>query len=251
VPFRRLARRVPLERLRQETGHDAMSAYALLMGVAGLLPSRTVSSPGATQRFLRTLWDRWWRMQSRWQNRVFARGEWTLGGLRPQNHPARRLAAAVALFAPGTNLAEQLTRPCDNDPCAWFQGALDALRPAGVLPYWDRRLSLRGKAGAKRVALIGAARAAALLANVAIPFLAATGRDVAPLLRRLPAEQSNALVRRTAFALFGPDHNPALYRTALRQQGLLQIFHDFCLNRRADGRTCPLVTALRETNGLR
>jgi hypothetical protein len=47
-----------------------------------------------------------------------------------------------------------------------------------------------------------------------------------------------------AFALFGHDHHPALYRSALRRQGLIQLFTDFCLNARAGCADCPLPAAL-------
>ncbi len=86
-----------------------------------------------------------------------------------------------------------------------------------------------------------------------IPFLAATGHAgilAREVLRRLPPEEDNHIIRRTAHALLGPDHNPALYHTGLRQQGLIQIFHDFCLNDRSGCQRCPLPTLLgprRET----
>ena len=90
---------------------------------------------------------------------------------------------------------------------------------------------------------MGSARIAAMLANVVIPFLAAQGTDVRPLLGHLPPEEDNSLVRQTAHALFGRDHNPSLYAGGLRRQGLLQIFHDFCLTR-VGCRTCRLAEAL-------
>jgi hypothetical protein len=49
-----------------------------------------------------------------------------------------------------------------------------------------------------------------------------------------------------AYTLFGPDHNPAEYRTGLRQQGLIQMFHDFCLVNRCDCGRCALPGALRD-----
>ena len=36
-------------------------------------------------------------------------------------------------------------------------------------------------------------------------------------------------IREAAHQLLGPDHNPAMYRSGLRQQGLLQIYFDFCV----------------------
>ena len=246
VPFRRLARALPLDTLREESGHDVTSAYALLVGVSGLMPRRGARADNPAQRFIRALWDRWWRMQSRWDADAMDPGDWRLAGLRPQNHPLRRLAAAAALFAPPRQLARDIGAVPTDNADAWRKTVVEQLRAANVFPYWERRLSLRGAPTPGTTALVGAGRAAAVLANVVVPFLAATGRDVTLLLQRLPPEQDNALVRQTAYALFGPDHNPALYRGGLRRQGLLQIFFDFCVNARADGAPCPLVKALRE-----
>jgi hypothetical protein len=64
------------------------------------------------------------------------------------------------------------------------------------------------------------------------------------LLHHLPPEDDNRFIRHTAHSLFGHDHNPALYRTGLRQQGLLQLFHDFCLNSRECCGACTLPRAL-------
>jgi hypothetical protein len=63
-------------------------------------------------------------------------------------------------------------------------------------------------------------------------------------LRRLPPEENNQIVRQTAHNLLGPDHNPDLYRSGLRQQGLIQIFHDFCLTDRSRCGNCALLKSL-------
>jgi hypothetical protein len=99
------------------------------------------------------------------------------------------------------------------------------------------------------VSLIGQERRAAILSNVVVPFLAANGVSVEPLLDSLPPEADNAVVRRTAHALFGHDHNPAFLRNGLRQQGLLQVFHDFCLNTKRGCADCLLVGSLQRTSG--
>jgi len=63
-------------------------------------------------------------------------------------------------------------------------------------------------------------------------------------LRRLPPEEDNQIIRQTAHNLLGPDHNPALYRSGLRQQGLIQIFNDFCLTDRSRCKDCALLKSL-------
>jgi hypothetical protein len=119
-------------------------------------------------------------------------------------------------------------------------------QPPQSLAYWNRHLSFSGKEHVSDVALVGVDRIAAIQSNVIIPFAAANGTPVEHLLKQLCPEQDNTLVRAAAFALFGRDHNSVLYRNGLRQQGLIQIFHDFCLNNRSACRDCALPAALRD-----
>jgi len=245
APFRLVARRVPLSELRAAAEGEVARAYALLLGVSGLLPA--VTSPrwdGETRGFVRGLWDFWWKQQHEWQHALLPTDTWRQSGLRPQNRPARRLAAAAALFGGGDELIPQLSALETSSAKEWVRQAGEILQQKTTLDYWRHRLSFGGKVQSSETRLIGPGRLSAIVSNVIIPCLAATGVRVTPLLDQLPPEQDNALTRQTAFALFGRDHNPALYRSGLRQQGLLQIFHDFCLNNRTACRDCALPPAL-------
>jgi hypothetical protein len=251
APFRRLAEICPLATLREESGRNVTSAYALLLGIAGLLPAQTESRwDDETRVFVRQLWNRWWKLQSRWSQACLSPANWRLGGLRPPNHPRRRLMAAAFLFTQQLPPAEYLRTLAPESPPAWLEQVLAWLQPnAGT--YWRNRLALGGRRQAAEVSLTGETRAAASLTNVILPFLAAgAGSDQAfafpgqELLSQLPPEEDNSLVRQTAAYLLGPDHNPRLYRTGLRQQGLIQIFHDFCLNDRSHCAGCLLLNNL-------
>ena len=254
TPFRRVAECLPLERLRQESAGNVIHAYALLTGVAGLLPTRT--NPlwdDETRQFVRTLWDFWWKHQAGWHGKVLPREGWVLSNIRPVNHPLRRLMAAANLFAASEPpLEQQLASYSESDP---FPCILEAvLRQSGQKNYWTHRSGLASPRNPTPSALIGPARAATLLTNVIVPWLAATTGLIPGRvrLRTLPPEDENRFARHTAHALFGHDHNPALFRHGLRQQGLLQIFHDFCLNSRNGCRECRLPEALKEgIKGLR
>lgn len=248
LPFRRLATLVPHEVLREESGLDHDEAYALLAGVAGLLPAKIPERwDDETRAWVRRLWSLWWKRQSRWGSLVMQQTEWRLSSLRPANHPLRRLMAAVRLFCGTVPMLRTLDGSVVDSDERW-QGLLRILEVNPNPPsYWNQRLALGGRPQ-PCAALVGERRAAAILSNVMLPFLAATDRldlDRANILRRIPLEEDNRLIRETALHLLGPDHNPAVYRTGLRQQGLLQIFHDFCLNNRAGCKTCPLFQALQ------
>ena len=176
------------------------------------------------------------------------RNNWKLSGLRPQNHPQRRLMLAAILFINGPELVRRLSALNTDAPDDALASLL-GLFPPETDTYWQRRLTFSGKPQLSPVALMGEGRVAAIVANGLVPFLAALGKQdvMSPaFLRRLPPEEDNQIIRQTAHNLLGPDHNPSLYRSGLRQQGLIQIFHDFCLTDRSRCGTCALLKALTE-----
>ena len=247
APFRYLAEQLPLETLRKASGRNTLKAYALLMGVAGLLPTQTPSRWDAeTRAFVRQLWDHWWKHQAAWSTRALCRKTWKLSGLRPQNPPQRRLMLAAILFTREDDLTRSLTALNTTSPNEFFRQIATFFQPIANT-YWQHRLTFGGKRQSVMIALMGTHRVAAIISNVFVPFLAALGnpRVMRPaFLRRLPPEENNQIIRQTAHNLLGPDHNPALYRSGLRQQGLIQIFHDFCLTDRSRCENCALLKNL-------
>ena len=240
APFRRLAELVPLESLREEARDDLHVAYALLMGIAGLLPKQPKANWDAeTKSFVRTLWDLWWKKRERWENRIMSAGSWRLAGLRPANRPERRIMAAADLFV--DHKIPQRSEGFIARARRWLESA------KGI--YWDRRLSFSGGRQKQSSALLGETRIDAILNNVLIPFLATRGIRPARWLDRLPMEAGNVIVRQTAAALFGSDFPPSLCRDGLRQQGLIQIFYDFCLNDRSRCAACELPGMLKRHAG--
>jgi len=246
--FRQVAERVPLAALRREAGSDVETAYALLSGVAGLLPAGLHTGwDAATRSFVRRIWDRWWKLQHRWGTKKLPEKAWRLSGLRPANHPLRRLMAAAYLFA-GCDLIRAIQPPGGEQEPAAFLHALYERLTGPTHTYWDNRLSLSSGPKREKVGLIGPQRARAIMINVIVPFWAATVQDMRlppKWLNRLPSDAANSIVRQTAYWLFGPDHSPALYRNGLRRQGLMQIFHDFCLNDRSRCAQCAFPRLLK------
>ena len=128
-------------------------------------------------------------------------------GLRPNNSPERRLAAAADVFTSTGTMTLADAADFSRRGCR------------GMVA------EMRGREG-----FVGPGRAAAVLANVVVPFAVAEGRlAVAP--DWLPAEDISEPVRLMAFRLFGRDHNPAaLYAgNGLLVQGLLHLFRELCL----------------------
>ncbi len=240
--FRRLAQHVPLH--TWDASSPRIHPYARLLGAAGLLPDLARVQHEESQQFVRTLWDHWWHDPVQ-----LPAGETITiiqHATRPTNTPVRRLAAAAALFHGPTPLATTLLAIPRTPGARWFADIAACLENRLAWDFWNGHLSLSRPRTSRPVALIGKTRLAALITNVILPLT--EGELPAELLNHLPPEDISAPMRETAHALFGRDHNPALYATnGLYQQGLLQIHHDFCLNARAGCAHCALSAKLSET----
>jgi len=214
APFRHLATLLPLERLRALVKIPS-EAYAILLGLSGLMPTNPSSNwPSETRNFLRNIWDIWWKQSSEIKELSLEKSDWVLAGIRPANHPVRRLMAAAHYAF----LAERLTR---NHK--WLKDFPDN--------FWNTHISWGTRC--EPTLLVGQARANAIITNILIPYQAAIGKGEIDL-GKLPVEPSNSIIRQTAYALFGPDHTPKVYLSALARQGLIQVFHDYLLTHRID-----------------
>jgi hypothetical protein len=230
LPFTLLAQRLPLALIRV-TPDDA---EALLFGVAGFLEAPDLSGYAPeTRGYVRSLWDRWWARRDEFQRLILPAGTWRLGGARPMNHPQRRLAALAAMARDWRRVIASLG---NNDPLAATRSFLAQLQH----PYWSHHYTLTSARSDAEMALVGKSRIAEILANVILPFLSARGRDVWPQYEKLPAQLSNRRLETGATRLFGDDlRRRAFVKTVAHQQGLLQIYEDFCLQDNSDCAHCP------------
>ena len=148
--------------------------------------------------------------------------EWNRIGLRPWNQPERRLSDAAAVFT--------------STPMMDFAEASDFSAAA----CRKMVVAMRGER-VEGSSCVGRGRAAAILANVVVPYAIAEDR-MAELPAWLPPEDISQPVRLTAFRLFGRDHNPAAFYAAngLLIQGLLQIHRDLCLQLHPDCDDCAI-----------
>ncbi len=228
APFRLLAQRAPLEALAQYGG-NWKTIYSVLLGISGLLPKQPGAKwPEASRKELRSLWDCWWREEHKWEEvEPLTRSDWNFSGLRPLNHPVRRLCALAQAAA----LRHSVLR---SDFDLFFQ-CLESKEGSGSSCFqtlencfWTEHIGWTGTE--KKAQLIGKGRLQAMELNVFAPFRLAKGDITA--LENLPVEPMNSVIRETAYTLFGPDHSPKLYRTALARQGLIQIFNDCILTGR-------------------
>ncbi len=236
LPFTLLAQRLPLKMLRASPNE----IEATLFGVAGFLaaPDLAQFEPG-TRSYLRDLWDKWWPRRSELERLVLPPRNWRLSGTRPLNHPQRRLAALAAMVADWPRFLRSLGK---QDLKATRDFLLSCAHP-----YWNFHYTLTSAPAAAEMALIGETRATEILANVVLPLRQAEGREVWPDYQKLPARLTNRRLETGAARLFGDDSRRASFlKTVAQQQGLLQIYEDFCLQDNSDCAQCPFPEQMQK-----
>jgi len=122
-------------------------------------------------------------------------------------------------------------------------------------PFWKFHYTLTSEAASTKMALIGESRVADILANVLFPFWFSQDADpstplrtsVWPAYAKLPARLSNRRLETAATRLFGNDpRRKQFLKTVAHQQGLLQIYEDFCMQDNSDCAQCPFPEQMRK-----
>lgn len=234
--------RWPLQRLAEivtgEPFGDPRAWEARLFGLSGLLPVDPPSTVEAVRLF-RELWDTWWRERGRWSDDILPRTVWRFAGIRPANHPQRRLALA-ARWRSDEHLPQRLRD--------WLARCASEDRPPGVLlrraleqdlpsdSFWNRHWTLRSEPQSLHLPWFGESRTTDIAMNSVLPWLRAQAEaaDDAGAVRRIdalyfqwPTGQDNGRLRRIRQRLFSLTR-PRLPQGAAIQQGLLQIAEAFC-----------------------
>jgi hypothetical protein len=230
-----------------------VQAQARLLGVSGLLPHDLTRRQRSVDSYLRTVWDHWWRERDAFSDCALPKTLWRLHGIRPANHPQRRLALA-AHWAANPSLFKGIeqwfaTTVDDSDLPATL---LTALQP-GVDEFWARHWTLRSATMRSPQPLLGATRATDLAINVVLPWFwvraweGGNGQLQAEAERRYfvwPAAEDNAVLRLARDRLLGGRKHVRL-NTAAAQQGLLQIVRDFCEHSNALCSDCKFPDLVR------
>src|SRR5213080_3540581 len=244
LPFTLIAQRLPLNLLHENSDESE----AMLFGVAGFLEAPDLGVfKGSTRKYVRTLWDRWWPHRDTMQRMILPAKVWRLSSTRPLNHPQRRLAALAMILREWPGFRRMLGRKSAVRASNFFRGLHH--------PFWKFHYTLTAAASPKAMALIGESRVAEILANVLFPFWIAEDADPSAPLRtslwpayaKLSAQLSNRRLETAATRLFGDDPRRAQFlKTVVHQQGLLQIYEDFCMQDNSDCAQCPFPEQMRK-----
>jgi Protein of unknown function (DUF2851) len=250
----------PMQRLgelrpRWQTGcTEPGPLQARLLGLSGLLPAELTRTRPSTDRYVRGVWDQWWRERDEFSDVILPRSVWRLHGLRPANHPQRRLALA-ATWCLADSIPAKLQAWCAKDLTKrqMCSSLLEALQVASD-EFWSWHWTLQSARLGKAQPLLGPTRLADLAVNVVIPWLwirALEGKN-REISRRLeqryfewPAAEDNSLLRLARDRLLG-ENDRHILANAAAQQGLIQMVRDFCEHSNSICAGCRLPELVRD-----
>ena len=238
LPFALLAQRLPLT-LLQKNREDA---DAMLFGVAGFIDFTDLSRfQPETRAYLRSLWERWWTRRIEFQRVVLSKADWRFNGLRPANDPHRRVAALLEITRHWPQL-RTLANRCKVGPIRKFFSSLGSgcLGSGFGSDFWRFHYSFYSARLERGLALVGESRVSEMLANVFFPFAILSEPALWDSYKELPATLSNRRAETAAIRLFDRDRTAPLFlKKIVYQQGLLQIYEDFCSYDASDCLRCP------------
>jgi hypothetical protein len=245
-------------RLRWVSGVEtAFVLQARLLGISGLLPAELTRSQAGGDGYLRRVWDCWWRERDAFSDCLLPRAVWKFHGLRPANHPQRRLALAAHWLADKNLISKIESWAVREFPDKILPDSLRNIFEVKHDEFWSWHWTFRSAPLKKSQPLLGDARVTDLAVNVILPWLwtrAAEGKN--GRLQRIiehrhivwPPAEDNSILKLARQRLLGVGRSRAL-RSASAQQGLIQITRDFCEHSDATCANCRFPELVRGWNG--
>jgi hypothetical protein len=232
---------------------SAFEIQARLLGVSGLLPGELTRSQKSTDTYLRRAWDCWWRDRDGLENCILPRTVWQFHGLRPANHPQRRLALAAHWLAAGNLVSKIEAWGAAAIPEKKLHASLQEIFQVEGDAFWSWHWTFKSARLAQPQPLLGAARVTDLAVNGVLPWLwirAKEGgnekfrREVERRFFAWPAAEDNSVLKLARQRLLGTA-TPRVLQSAAAQQGLLQIVRDFCAHTNAVCADCRFPGLMR------
>jgi Protein of unknown function (DUF2851) len=248
-----------LAETKSEWSRGANSAFEFqtrLLGVSGLLPNELTRAQKSSDTYLRRVWDFWWRERDGFSDCILPRAVWKFHGLRPANHPQRRLALASHWLADKNFISK-----IENWSAAEISGKklLESLLEIFQVErdeFWSWHWTFKSARLKKMQPLLGDARVTDLTINVILPWLwirAQEGgnekiqREMERIYFAWPAAEDNSILKLARQRLLGTA-NARILKTAAAQQGLMQIVRDFCEHSNAVCENCRFPELVRGWN---
>ncbi|MEM9445845.1 MAG: DUF2851 family protein [Verrucomicrobiota bacterium] len=219
---------------------SAVKREALLFGLAGFLPTKSIKlGDSSGNHWLRELWEEWWKMRVGLESETLAKSRWNLRGIRPANRPERRLAV-LALLSDKKQWRsfEKRCKAASSKEIESFLGDLDH-------PFWSWHYTMQSKRTSKQISLLASGRVRPYLYNVVWPLVYRSNKNlVSKELEEAKSTLTNHPSQVAAVRLLGDRAKKirGLKSSLLVQEGLLQIYRDFCLTDTDRCESCQFST---------
>jgi hypothetical protein len=242
--MRRVAILLPWEKLKFHIANCSVknkirAIQALLFYVAGMLPDSEEASWDEESKLYYRECKEALSQFSLEGMRVMRRADWVFKKVRPMNFPQRRLAGISYIFGAAVDdgLAGLFLKYAD-----WMKehnGGREVCRIFIVSgeDYFGVRCDFGRRKFKRKYDLIGKERANSIVINIFLPFLYWYARknnneklrDTAEeFYKKLKVAEENHIARLMLYRVFGRSAEKFKYDREIIQQGLIQIFTDFC-----------------------
>ena len=278
-PFLKLASLMPLKEIRNLVPEDAqvqekkIYIQALLLGMAGLLPQYNNSKTNydnETMEYIKAVENKWNAIKTKIGQIPMIKNDWTYAGIRPANYPERRIVAIANILSesPSCGIFRRILSVFQKiedykDEQKVIKGIIDEIQSIFLdvhEPYWSYHYKPGGKKLEKPQKLIGNDRALTIFVNVIIPVFLAYARrhndiKLEKILhlayRNYTPPSTTSVTRFMLNRIMGkPKISNKVINSARRQQGLYQIFKDFCENNNISCNKCALYLSMIKTGNI-
>jgi len=227
---------------------------ARLLGTSRLLPDELTRAQRTTDNYLRRVWDIWWRERDAFSDVILPRAAWRFHGLRPANHPSRRLALVSHWLAERDFISNIEKWISSKSTAKSNGGGLMEILQVDRHEFWSWHWTFKSARLKKAQPLLGGARVTDLAVNVILPWLwmrAVEGGsekvkdEVQRRFLSWPPAEDNSVLKLARQRLLGTS-NARFLKTAAAQQGLIQIVRDFCDRSNATCDECKFPELVRK-----
>jgi Protein of unknown function (DUF2851) len=227
-----------------------------LFGVSGLLPDELTRAQKSTDSYLRRVWDFWWRERDAFSDIILPRATWKFHGVRPANHPSRRLALASHWLTDKhfiSKIEKWIADEDDSRTAAAFSASLMDILQVERDDFWSWHTTFKSMRSKKPQPLLGDGRVTDMAVNVILPWLwvrAVEGgnekirKEVERRFFAWPPAEDNSVLKLARQRLLGTA-SAKILKTAAVQQGLIQIVRDFCEHSNATCDHCKFPELVR------
>lgn len=241
-PFRKLARNVSLDFLREQSAGDELGTEAVLFGAANLIPEAREGFDEESKSYCAKLDGIWQTVKKKYKREYVDKSDWLFFKLRPQNFPTIRMAGVSRLLS-GHLMKHSTGELMRSAAEKGDRGLAEAWRNILVVPsrnYWTRHFVFGAAASTEVRMLIGAGRAEEIIINTVLPLTYLRGElfhdiQLREQAMRVYAEHApvadNTITLMMKEGLFGGDN---VLDTVVAQQGALHLYRTLCSERRCE-----------------